>query len=147
ERDRDHEDDLVERAVTGEADDEQPAEEHDAVDRVRAAHERRVQRVGHLRDDDEADEAREHEDREVGRERAREDHAAASTLARAPWCTISPARTMHAPATISSSKSSDSVPSSPTRRSSSARTFRAKSCEACSGMLAGRLSGDAIWTS
>ena len=77
---------------------QQAAEQHDPVDRVGARHQRRVQRVGHLRDDDEADEAGQHEDREVGREGAREDHGAASTAALAPGWTISPSRTMHAPA-------------------------------------------------
>ena len=47
------------------ADDQQAAEQHDPVDRVGARHQRRVQRVRHLRDHDEADEAGQHEDREV----------------------------------------------------------------------------------
>jgi hypothetical protein len=64
---------------------------------------------------------------------------AASTAAFAPAFTISPSRTVQAPATISSSKSSFS--------SSSAWTLRANSCEACSGMVAGRFSGDMIFTS
>ena len=54
---------------------------------------------------------------------------------------------MHAPLTISSSKSSCSSPSSPTSSSSSASTLRANSCEACSAMLAGRFSGETILTS
>src|SRR6185437_11439738 len=176
ERDRDHEDDLVERAVGGDADDHQPAEQHDPVNRVRARHQRRVQRVRHLGDHDEADEAREHEDREVGRERAGKDHwapplkgspagvlgwlaaeaappAAAplaplfSTADFAPALTISPSRTTHAPAIISSSKSSFRAPSSPTSNSSSDSTLRANSCEECSGMLDGRFSGETIFTS
>src|SRR3954451_2418248 len=101
------------------------------MDRVGARHQRRVQRVGHLGDDDEADEPGQHEDRQVGREGAGEDHegspapgvasgasaptpdlgsgaeppllpAAFSTAALAPWLTISPSRTTHAPAMTSS---------------------------------------------
>ena len=47
------------------ADQDQPTEHDDAVDGVRAAHQRRVQRVRHLRDHLEADERRQHEDREL----------------------------------------------------------------------------------
>ena len=54
--------------VGGDARDDQRAEQHDPVDRVRARHQRRVQRVWHLGDDHEADEAGEHEDGEVGDE-------------------------------------------------------------------------------
>ena len=59
---------LLKRAVAAEAEHEQAAEQDDAVDRVGARHQRRVQRVRDLGDDREADEAGQHEDREVGDE-------------------------------------------------------------------------------
>ena len=67
ERDRDHEQDVLEEAL-GRPDHEQAAEDDDAVDRVGPAHQRRVQRVRDLRDDLEADEGGEDEDRELGQE-------------------------------------------------------------------------------
>src|ERR1700728_518386 len=172
EGDRDHEQRLAEGVQFGEPEQQQAAEQHDPVDRVGAAHQRRVQRVGHLGDHDETDEAREHEDREVRRQYACQHHPSSpplppsptvgplvvvdvsSTAALAPGFTISPSRTMQAPATISSSKSSFSStsPSAPpslaaTSRSSSASTLRANICEECSAMLAGRFKGETIFTS
>ena len=47
-------------------DDDQPAEDDDAVDGVRLRHQRGVQRVRDLRDHLEADEGGEHEDRYLG---------------------------------------------------------------------------------
>ena len=55
---------------------EQAAEHDDAVDRVGARHQRRVQRVRHLRDHREADEAGQDEDRELG-----DEHQVASAAA------------------------------------------------------------------
>ena len=95
EGDRDDEQQLVEEAVDAEAEHEDAAEHDDAVDRVRARHQRRVQRVGHLGDRQEAGEAGQDEDRQVGQQ-----HQA---------CTASPSRTTHAPATTSSSKFRASV--------------------------------------
>jgi len=69
ERDGDHQQDLVEDAVAAGADHQQAAEQHDPVDRVGAGHQRRVQRVGDLRDHGEADEAGEHEDGDLDDER------------------------------------------------------------------------------
>src|SRR4029078_8053628 len=99
ERDGDDEDDLVQRARLL-ADEHEAAEQHDAVDGVRAGHERRVQRVGHLGDDQEADEAGEHDDRELGDD-------VYDTLTSPPLDT-------REPLTPSSSKSSLSSPSSVT---------------------------------
>src|SRR5205085_11331416 len=125
----------------------QPAEDHDPVDGVGARHQRGVQRVGHLGDDDEADEAGEHEDGEVGDEHRRAPYAAAPAACLAPSCTISPPRVTHAPAITSSSKSSASAPSSSAISSSSAWMLRAYICEACSAIWLGRLSGASIVTS
>src|SRR5215213_10356687 len=119
EGDRDHEQELVEEAVDL-ADQQQSAEQHDAVDRVGGGHQRRVQRVRHLRDHLEADERRQHEDVQLGKQI----HQALTPAAcLAPSCTISPSRVMHAPEMISSSKSSVSSPSL-TMRSSSDCTLR-----------------------
>src|SRR6476469_2533182 len=110
EDDRDHEQELVEEAVDAEPQHDDAAEDHDAVDRVRARHQRRVQRVGHLGDHREADEAGQHEDRQV-----LEQH----------YDETSPLRTTQAPLTTSSSKSGASAPSSSMNSSSSACTLRA----------------------
>src|SRR5690242_18675574 len=110
ERDRDHEQDVVEHAVDV-ADQQQAAEHDDAVDGVRAAHQRGVQRVGHLRDHLEADERGEHEDGQLGQEVHQ---------------TTFPSRTTQAPLTTSSSKSKPS--------SISDRMLRAYSEDACSAM-------------
>src|SRR3712207_7106673 len=55
EGDRDHQDDVLEQPL-GRPDDQQAAEQDDPVNRVRAGHERRVQRVRDLRDELEAEE-------------------------------------------------------------------------------------------
>ena len=73
------------------AEDEHRADDDDAVDGVRARHQRRVQRARHLRDDLEADERREHEDGDE-----REDVAAvhcvppSSSSRVGPWRTSPP---------------------------------------------------------
>src|SRR5689334_20548545 len=133
ERDRDHQQDVRKDAVN--RPDQQDAAEHDdAVDRVRTAHQRRVERVRHLRDDLEADERRQHQDRQF----CEQTHAATPAALRAPSCTISPSRTTQPPFITSSSKSRP--------RSSRAKTLRPESLEACSGMLYGPLSGAATTT-
>src|ERR671911_2226423 len=120
EGDRDHEQELVEEAG-GLADQQQAAEQHDPVDRVRRRHQRRVQGVRHLRDHLEADEGGEHEDGELGEQ---VHQAVTSAACFAPSCTIWPSRVMQAPAITSSSKFSDSSPSL-TMTESSDCTFRA----------------------
>src|SRR6266540_6994945 len=95
------------------AHDDDRADDHDPVDCVRARHERRVQQRRHLGDDLEADEGGEHEDRELGHELVT--HAGTSSF-----------RVTHAPAVISSSKSSFSSPSG-ARCWTSAETLRAYS--------------------
>src|SRR5687767_12117473 len=67
ERDRDKAQDLAED-VGGRGGDDHRADEHDAVDRVRAGHQRRVQSRGHLRDHGEATQDREDEDRQRGQQ-------------------------------------------------------------------------------
>src|SRR3954454_6010672 len=124
EGDGDDEQQLVEEALDG-PDQQQAAEHDDAVDGVRAAHQRRVQRVGHLGDDLEADERREHQDREL----RDEGHERSTTF---------PSRTTHAPATTSPSKSNPS--------SSSARMLRAYSEDACSAISDGRFNGATMRT-
>src|SRR5437588_9186297 len=103
-----------------------------------------MQRVGHLRDHLKADERRQYQDCDLG-DRA---HAGAPCPAawRAPSCTISPPRVMHAPAITSSSKSSVSVPSSEIIKPSSDSMLRAYSCEACSAIVLGTFSGARIFT-
>ena len=103
------------RNPVGLADQQQAAEQHDAVDRVGGGHERRVQRVRHLRDDLEADEGGEHEDGQLGEQVHLRGHLRGAALA--PSCTISPSWVMQAPSMISSSKSSSARP----RRRPSAR--------------------------
>src|SRR3954470_15858230 len=124
EGDGDDEQQLVEEALDG-PDQQQAAEHDDAVDGVRAAHQRRVQRVRHLRDHLEADERRQYEDGDL----RHEIHQRSTTF---------PSRTTQAPATTSSSKSNSS--------SSRLRTLRAYSEEACSAISEGRLSGVAMIT-
>src|SRR4051812_1371818 len=63
ESDRHQRKDLA-REIVGVCRDQHPAHEHDAVDRVRAGHQRRVQRRWHLADDGEPDEDRQDEDRQ-----------------------------------------------------------------------------------
>src|SRR3954467_12801271 len=122
EDDRDDQQQLVEEAVDG-PDQQQAAEHDDPVDRVRAAHERRVQRVRDLRDDLEADERGQHEDRDLGQQIHQ---------------ITFPSRTPHAPATTSSSKSNAS--------SISDRMLRAYSEDACSAISDGRFKGPTILT-
>ena len=55
----------VSRSGSAIAGDEQRADDDDAVDRVRARHQRRVQQRRHLRDHLDAEEDREHEDRQL----------------------------------------------------------------------------------
>src|SRR5918994_3487736 len=142
EGDRDHEQELVEEAG-GLADQQQAAEQHDPVDRVRRRHQRRVQGVRHLRDHLEADEGGEHEDGELGEQI--HDYAATPAAARAPSWTISPTRMMQAPASTSSSKSRLNSPSL-TISSSSDWTLRERSDDAWSGIEAGRFTGPTILT-
>src|SRR4029453_15022430 len=137
EGDRDHADHVLE-AVVGEPDHDQAAEHHDPVDRVRLRHQRRVQGRRHLRDHLEADEGGQHEDRDLGDQ---VHQALAPPASRARSLTISPSWVMPAPATISSSKSSFSFPSSSTSRPSSLSTLFAYSCEAWVAISLGRLSG------
>src|SRR3954466_9502970 len=121
EGDGDDEQQLVEEALDG-PDQQQAAEHDDAVDGVCAGHQRRVQRVGHLRDDLEAHERRQHQDGDL------DDQVhvyAASAAFLAPSWTISPSRVTQAPAMISSSKSSLTLPSSSSMSSSSDCTLRA----------------------
>src|SRR3954466_8955845 len=124
EGDGDHQQHVVDHAVRR-PDEQQAAEHDDAVDGVRAAHQRRVQRVRHLRDHLEADERRQYEDGDL----RHEIHQRSTTF---------PSRTTQAPATTSSSKSNFS--------SSRLRTLRAYSEEACSAISEGRLSGVAMLT-
>src|SRR5579884_1137726 len=71
----------------------------------------------------------------------------APAAALAASCTISPSRVMHAPAITSSSKSSDNAPSSEIISPSSDSMLREYSCEACSAIVLGTLSGPRIFTS
>ena len=116
EGDRDRADHVLERVV-GVADDDQPAEHDDAVDRVGLRHQRRVQGRRHLRDHLEADEGGEDEDRDLGHQ-AHGYFAALSFL-------ISPPSVMQAAARMSSSKSTFSSPSSATSRPSRFSRFLA----------------------
>ena len=61
---------VVQRVLVVDAGDEHRADDHDPVDRVRARHQRRVQQRRHLRDHLEAEEDREHEDRQLEDEQA-----------------------------------------------------------------------------
>ena len=61
----------VNAPLCGEPEHEHRADDHDAVDRVRARHQRRVQHRRHLRDHLEAEEDREHEDRHLEDEQGR----------------------------------------------------------------------------
>src|SRR4051812_38706356 len=73
EGDGDHQQHVVDHAVRR-PDEQQAAEHDDAVDGVRAAHQRRVQRVRHLRDHLEADERGKHQDRQLGQQVHALDH-------------------------------------------------------------------------
>src|SRR6476659_9362912 len=106
------------RALVGPGD-EDGADDHDAVDRVRAAHERRVQRRRHLRDDLDSDERGQHEDRQLDEQALV--HAVASWRSR---LVTRPSCVTTASAVISSSKSSATAPST-TRCSSTAWMLRA----------------------
>src|SRR3954470_5947031 len=128
ERDRDDEQQLREPALDAEAEDDDAAEHDDPVHRVRAAHQRRVQRVRDLRDHEVAGERGQHEHRHVlDEDRDGDGHQAAapSTVFLAPSWTISPSRVTHAPAMISSSKFRLRLPSSSSISSSSDWTLRA----------------------
>ncbi len=98
---REHDGDERERLLetrVGRARDQHRPDEHDAVDRVRAGHERRVQERRHARDELEAEEDREREDRQAGDE-ARA-HAGTASFSTRPSCVT------HVSRTTSSSKSS-----------------------------------------
>src|SRR4051812_6760053 len=101
---------LHEPAVVRCARDDDRADDHDAVNRVRAGHQRRVQQRRYLRDHLEAEEDRQHQDRELGDELGAQ--AATSCF---------PAT--HAPEMISSDQSSFSSPSE-TSSCTSAVTLR-----------------------
>src|SRR6201997_5004900 len=113
-------------------------DQHYAMDGVGARHQRRVQGVGHLRDDGEPDEPGQQQDRQVGQQLVVHHFSPAS---------FSPAsRVTHEAATTSSSKSGARFPSV-TSSSNSAVTFLEWSSVACSGIVAGRFSGETIVTS
>src|SRR4051812_6145475 len=122
--DRQEADDADQRVLVFAAGDDHRADDHDAVDRVRARHQRRVQHRRHLRDHLEAEEDREHEHGHLGDERRGVAHAA------------TPFRVTHVPATTSSSQSSETSPSITSRPSSDA-TFRDSSWLACVGIVDG----------
>src|SRR6185437_434309 len=149
EGDRDPKQDVVERPGGRARREHQGADQHDPVDRVGPRHQRGVQGVGHLGDHGEADEAGQHQDREVGQE-----HQASfsSSSDSDPDSDPGPdpdsgpdTRVTQDFAMISSEKSGATFPST-TISSRSASTFRAYSSLACSGMVAGRFSGAAMVT-
>src|SRR5207248_11573944 len=149
EGDRDDEDEVVEGAAHL-ADRDQAAEQDDAVNGGRAGHQRRVQRVRDLRDHREAHKRRQHQDGDLGYEAHDAPcwvSVAAPAAFFAPSCTISPSRVTQAPATTSSSKFRLSSPSSPVISSRRDITLREYSCDACSGIVLGRFSGEVITTS
>src|SRR5439155_23572459 len=119
----------------GSGGDEDGADQDDAVDRVGARHERRMQDGRHLRDDLEADEDREHEERQLIQKLV--GHAA-PTICLARSLTISPPCVTHAPLVISSSKSSEIVPFL-TRCRRRFATFLANSWLVVSGIVDGTL--------
>src|SRR5262249_47625192 len=122
EHDCDEADDPRERALVRLAEHEHRADDDNAVDRVRPRHQRRVQQRRHLRDHLEAEEDREHEDRDLEDEQRVVTHAGTSCL---------PAT--HAPDVISSDQSRLSSPPG-ARWSSSAITFREYSVDAWYGI-------------
>src|SRR5262249_55687914 len=133
--------DVAERVVRGHRD-EHGARQDDAVDRVRRGHQRGVQGRGHLADDLEPDQQREHEDGDIG-EQFR-GHGAApplgSPVSRAAvsgW-TTAPSCVMTTPAWISSVRSMASSPSA-TICSRSALTLRANAADAAVGTVAARM--------
>src|SRR6478672_2919898 len=113
--------------------DEDGADDHDAVDGVRTAHERRVQGRRHLRDDLDPDERRQDEHGQLDEQALV--HAVASWRSR---LVTRPSCVTTASAVISSSKSSATAPST-TRCSSTAWMFRAYIWLAWSGIPDGRL--------
>src|SRR2546423_503005 len=115
--------------------DEDGPDQDDAVDCVGARHERRVQDGRHLRDDLEADEDREHEERQLVEQLV--GHAA-PTICLARSLTISPPCVTHAPLVISSWKSSAIAPLL-TRCRRRFATFLANSWLVVSGIVDGTL--------
>src|SRR6185369_2417198 len=106
--------------------------EDDAVDRVRPRHERRVQHRRDLRDDLDADEHGEDEDRDAVEKRHA--HADSGSLSTLPSCIT------HVSRVISSSKSSVSSEPPPRRWLRKVQTLREYIWLACSGIALGRLS-------
>src|SRR5689334_1112424 len=135
------------------ADHQQAAQQHDSVDRVRTRHQRRVQHRRHFRDHLETDEDGQHEDRDLADQAHTESPATArsacgpgapiSSLTRS--LTIRPSWVTQQPATISSSKSSVTRPSSDMWSSRFARLL-AYSRLAWKGSWLGRLSVPSIRT-
>src|ERR1700758_985201 len=113
-------------------------DQHYAMDGVGARHQRRVQGVGHLGDDREPDEPGQQQDRQVGQELVV--HHYFSPELSGAW------RVTQEAATTTSPKSGANFPSV-TRSSSSAVMFLEYSSLACSGIVAGRFSGETIVTS
>src|SRR5467141_3783520 len=114
----------------GSGGDEDGADQDDAVDRVGARHERRVENRRHFRDDLEADEDRQLVEQLVGH--------AAPTICLARSLTISPPCVTHAPLVISSWKSSAIAPLL-TRCRRRFATFLANSWLVVSGIVDGTL--------
>src|SRR5262249_9870382 len=132
--------DVAERVVRGHRD-EHGARQDDAVDRVRRGHQRGVQGRGHLADDLEPDQQREHEDGDIGEQFRGHDAvppwgSPASRAAVAGW-TTAPSCVMTTPAWISSDRPMASSPSA-TMGSRSARTLRANAADAAVGTVAAR---------
>src|SRR3989441_5946546 len=119
----------------GSGGDEDGPDQDDAVDCVGARHERRVQDGRHLRDDLEADEDREHEERQLVEQLV--GHAA-PTICLARSLTISPPCVTHAPLVISSWKSS-AIAALLTRCRRRFATFLANSWLVVSGIVDGTL--------
>src|SRR6185312_3241092 len=142
EHDRHGPGDLRERVRSFRTDHQQPAEQHDSVNRVGARHQRRVQHRRHLRDHLEADEHGEHEDRDLVDER----HTAAPIASLTRSLTTSPSCVMQHPATISSSKSGSTRPSAD-MWSSRFATLLEYSRLAWNGIWLGRLSVPSTITS
>src|SRR4051812_16256899 len=134
--DRDRAGHLHERVGSLLPNDEQAAEEHDPVNRVRAGHQRRVQHRRDLRDHLEPEEDREHEHRQLGDEGRGVAHTATSASR----------LVTQAPATISSSQSSTNSPSR-TNSPTSDATLRESSWLACVGIVEGRFVVPTIVTS
>src|SRR5215208_7136195 len=133
EHDRREPDPARQEIGIGGAGDQDRADDHDPVNRVRSRHERRVEQRRHLRDHLEAEEDREREDRELDDELREVAHAATSR------------RVTHVADVISSSQSSASSPFG-ARCPSSEATLRAYSWLAWNGIVLGRFSGPTIVT-